>query len=254
MSKELTLRDRMKQYETVTKNWLTLRTPKVIRLDMKGANSFCKGFEQPFDDLFSRCMMKTAQDLCQQIPGVVFAYTQSDKISLVLNDVTEEDKLRPEAVDRRFRQPLLLPPRRLGSPQLHPVVPAGSRSEQRAAGRRRRIRREGSRRQERGGDQVHAGQGRQGLGELSRTLPQRLPDRSRQDQEHRAGHEARRSPRDHPQVLGSRRHPRFRREHRHSKEVLREKVISLNNATKTRPRAGSFVVYGCSCGQNDPRM
>ena len=92
MSKELTLRDRMKQYETVTKNWLTLRTPKVIRLDMKGANSFCKGFEQPFDDLFSRCMMKTAQDLCQQIPGVVFAYTQSDKISLVLNDVTEDDK------------------------------------------------------------------------------------------------------------------------------------------------------------------
>ncbi len=92
MSKALTLRDRMKQYETVTKNWLTLRTPKVIRLDMKGGAGFCKGFEQPFDDLFSRCMMKTAQDLCQQIPGVVFAYTQSDKISLVLNDVTEDDK------------------------------------------------------------------------------------------------------------------------------------------------------------------
>ena len=89
MSKALTLRDRMKQYETVTKNWLTLRTPKVIRLDMKGGAGFCKGFEQPFDDLFSRCMMKTAQDLCQQIPGVVFAYTQSDKISLVLNDVSD---------------------------------------------------------------------------------------------------------------------------------------------------------------------
>ena len=92
MSKELTLRDRMKQYETVTKNWLTLRTPKVIRLDMKGAAAFCKGFEQPFDDLFSRCMMKTAQELCANIPGAVFAYTQSDKISVVLNDVNEEDK------------------------------------------------------------------------------------------------------------------------------------------------------------------
>ena len=92
MSKELTLRDRMKQYETVTKNWLTLRTPKVIRLDMKGAAAFCKGFEQPFDDLFSRCMMKTAQELCANIPGAVFAYTQSDKVSVVLNDVTEEGK------------------------------------------------------------------------------------------------------------------------------------------------------------------
>ena len=92
MSKELTLRDRMKQYETVTKHWLTLRTPKVIRLDMKGAAAFCKGFEQPFDDLFSRCMMKTAQELCANIPGAVFAYTQSDKVSVVLNDVTEEGK------------------------------------------------------------------------------------------------------------------------------------------------------------------
>ena len=92
MSKELTLRDRMKQYETVTKHWLTLRTPKVIRVDMKGAASFCKGFEQPFDDLFSRCMMKTAQELCANIPGAVFAYTQSDKVSVVLNDVTEEGK------------------------------------------------------------------------------------------------------------------------------------------------------------------
>ena len=92
MSKELTRRDRMKQYETVTKHWLTLRTPKVIRLDMKGAASFCKGFEQPFDDLFSRCMMKTAQELCANIPGAVFAYTQSDKVSVVLNDVNEEGK------------------------------------------------------------------------------------------------------------------------------------------------------------------
>ena len=82
----------MKQYETVTKHWLTLRTPKVIRLDMKGAASFCKGFEQPFDDLFSRCMMKTAQELCANIPGAVFAYTQSDKVSVVLNDVNEEGK------------------------------------------------------------------------------------------------------------------------------------------------------------------
>ncbi len=92
MSKELTLRDRMKQYEAVSKNWLTLRTPKVIRLDMKGAASFCKGFEQPFDDLFSRCMMKTAQELCASIPGAAFAYTQSDKISVVLNDVTADGK------------------------------------------------------------------------------------------------------------------------------------------------------------------
>ena len=48
--------------------WLG-NTPKVIRLDMKGANSFCKGFEQPFDDLFSRCMMKTAEDLCRLRSG-----------------------------------------------------------------------------------------------------------------------------------------------------------------------------------------
>lgn len=87
------LGDRMKTYEAVPKVYLTLGTPKIIRLDMRAGHTFCKKFVRPFDEIFSQCMIHTAKELCAQIAGVVMAYTQSDEISLVINDTTEEKSI-----------------------------------------------------------------------------------------------------------------------------------------------------------------
>lgn len=88
--KESALAARMKKYEAVSKNFLTLGTPKVIRLDMRAGRTFCGNFEKPFDNVFAAAMTEAAKKICEQIPGSVFAYTQSDEISLVLNDMTEK--------------------------------------------------------------------------------------------------------------------------------------------------------------------
>ena len=90
------------------------------------------------------------------------------------------------------------------------------------------------------GDYVRKGQE---VGGLSRALPQRLPHRPRQDQEHRAGHEARRGKGDHPQVLGSRRHARLCREFRHPEEILREKIRIRYERKKARLTCCAFLLF-----------
>ncbi|MEE3344369.1 MAG: tRNA(His) guanylyltransferase Thg1 family protein [Bacilli bacterium] len=80
---------KMKEYEKVSKPFLTLGVPKIIRLDMRAGHTFCKKFDKPFDKIFSDCMVETTKELCKQIPGVVAGYTQSDEISLILNDETK---------------------------------------------------------------------------------------------------------------------------------------------------------------------
>ena len=87
------LGDRMKTYEAVPKVFLTLGIPKIIRLDMRAGHTFCRKFIRPFDKVFSECMIHTTKELCAQIAGVVMGYTQSDEISLVINDVTEEKNI-----------------------------------------------------------------------------------------------------------------------------------------------------------------
>lgn len=87
--KKDSLANRMKTYENVTRIYLTLGCPKIVRLDMRAGHTFCRGLDVPFDKVFSECMIETAIKLCEQIPGVVMAYTQSDEISLVINDTTK---------------------------------------------------------------------------------------------------------------------------------------------------------------------
>lgn len=84
---------RMKIYEAVPKNFLTIGCPKIIRLDMRAGHTFCKYFKRPFDDVFSECMIATTKALCEQVPGVVLGYTQSDEISLVINDKTKNNEI-----------------------------------------------------------------------------------------------------------------------------------------------------------------
>lgn len=80
------LGNRMKDYEDVNRFYLTKRTPTIIRLDGKAFHTFTKGFQKPFDKVFSKSMWDTAQYLCKNIMGCKIAYTQSDEITLLLTD------------------------------------------------------------------------------------------------------------------------------------------------------------------------
>ena len=87
----LSLRDRMKRYESVSKNYLMRRQPVIIRLDGVGFHTFTKGFEKPFDDNLMDIMQDTMVYLCENVQGCVIGYTQSDEISLVLCDYQKLD-------------------------------------------------------------------------------------------------------------------------------------------------------------------
>lgn len=78
--------DRMKQYENCYRLYLPRRSPVIVRLDLRAGHTFTKGFARPYDELFASVMWETAKQLCENISGVRFAYTQSDEISLVLVD------------------------------------------------------------------------------------------------------------------------------------------------------------------------
>lgn len=86
MSKNDSLGDRMKQYEGISRNFLTRRVPAIIRIDGKAFHTFTKGFAKPFDRLLMKTMQSTMKYLCENIQGCVLGYTQSDEITLVLTD------------------------------------------------------------------------------------------------------------------------------------------------------------------------
>lgn len=86
MANKDSLGDRMKCYENVTRNYLTRRTPVIIRVDGKAFHSFTRGFKKPFDGIFVKSMQETMKYLCENIQGCVLGYTQSDEITLVIID------------------------------------------------------------------------------------------------------------------------------------------------------------------------
>lgn len=77
---------RMKEYEYVTRTYLTRRTPVIIRLDGKAFHTFTRGFNKPFDEIMVTTMQQTMKYLCENISGCVLGYTQSDEITLILTD------------------------------------------------------------------------------------------------------------------------------------------------------------------------
>jgi tRNA(His) 5'-end guanylyltransferase len=86
------LGDRMKNnYENRAKTYLLRRTPVIIRLDGKAFHTFTRGFVKPFDARLMRVMQETTLELCRNIQGCVFGYTQSDEITLVLVDYNALD-------------------------------------------------------------------------------------------------------------------------------------------------------------------
>jgi tRNA(His) guanylyltransferase len=80
------LGNRMKEYENVSRHYLTRRMPALVRLDGKAFHTFTGGMQRPFDPAMTLCMQETARYLCKHVQGCKTAYVQSDEISLLLTD------------------------------------------------------------------------------------------------------------------------------------------------------------------------
>ncbi len=83
------LGDRMKGYEDSYRLYLPRRLPAIIRLDGCHFSTVTRGFQKPYDKVFSYTMADVLQYLVENIQGCVFGWTVSDEISLLLrNDQT----------------------------------------------------------------------------------------------------------------------------------------------------------------------
>jgi tRNA(His) 5'-end guanylyltransferase len=78
--------NRMKRYEMNARGTLMRRTPVIIRVDMKAGHTFCRHLDKPWDKIFKAAMEFTMRQLCQNIQGAIFGYTQSDEISILCQD------------------------------------------------------------------------------------------------------------------------------------------------------------------------
>lgn len=83
------LSTRMKSYEGITHLVLPRRTYIVLRVDGRAFHTYLRKAQKPFDLKFMRDMDQVTELMCRQIAGVVFAYTQSDEISFLLQDFAD---------------------------------------------------------------------------------------------------------------------------------------------------------------------
>lgn len=81
------LGDRIKNnFEDRTRYMLPRRTYTLLRLDGKAFHTYTKGLNRPFDDHLSEDIDNAIIAMMPQVQGAVFAYTQSDEISILLTD------------------------------------------------------------------------------------------------------------------------------------------------------------------------
>lgn len=86
MSNNLSLSERMKLYEEVTRGKLPPRTYTLMRVDGRAFHTFTKKFKRPFDDDFVNMMNQSAVALCSEVQGAKLGFVQSDEISVVMTD------------------------------------------------------------------------------------------------------------------------------------------------------------------------
>lgn len=83
--------DRFKRYESTTQVHLTRRTYTIIRVDGKAFHTTLRGAQKPYDEGVAYTMDEVAKYMAAEIQGTVFGYTQSDEISLLLQDFNTID-------------------------------------------------------------------------------------------------------------------------------------------------------------------
>jgi tRNA(His) guanylyltransferase len=81
-----TLGDRMKKYENITRFSLPPRTYTILRVDGRAFHTWTRGLNRPYDTQLIDCINEAAIVLCEQISGSLFAFAQSDEISVLAVD------------------------------------------------------------------------------------------------------------------------------------------------------------------------
>lgn len=75
---------RMKELEAYQAQVLTPETPAIIRIDGRAFHTFTRPFEKPWDRGLHSALIDGANELLMQIAGAVFAYVQSDEVSILV--------------------------------------------------------------------------------------------------------------------------------------------------------------------------
>ncbi len=84
------LGNRMKNlYEDSYRITLPGRMPIIIRVDGKAFHTLLRACTRPYDYNIVECMNETAKYLCKNIQGAQIAFTQSDEISILVNNYKE---------------------------------------------------------------------------------------------------------------------------------------------------------------------
>lgn len=78
--------NRLKGYEHASRQTLPLRMPVILRVDGRAFHTLTAKCARPFDAGVSSAMDHTAISLCEEIQGAVFAYVQSDEISVLIHN------------------------------------------------------------------------------------------------------------------------------------------------------------------------
>jgi tRNA(His) 5'-end guanylyltransferase len=78
---------RMKAYENVSRAVLLPRAYAILRVDGRAFHTYLRDASKPYDLGFLADMQAVARDLCHEASGAVFAYGQSDEISVLLSDI-----------------------------------------------------------------------------------------------------------------------------------------------------------------------
>lgn len=81
--KKDSLGDRQKAYEAVNDRILVPKMPFIVRVDGKAFHTYTRGLVKPFDETMCKTMIEVTKKLCEEIPGAVLGYTQSDEITIV---------------------------------------------------------------------------------------------------------------------------------------------------------------------------
>lgn len=81
---------RMKAYEAATRAVLPPHTYTILRVDGRAFHTYLRSAPRPFDPDFIEAMQHVAQVLCNEAQGAVFAYGQSDEISVLMSDVSPQ--------------------------------------------------------------------------------------------------------------------------------------------------------------------
>lgn len=80
------LGDRMKAFERATRTALRPEEYTIIRVDGRAFHTYLRNSPRPFDHQFMMDMDYAATVLCAEIQGALFAYVQSDEISVVVTN------------------------------------------------------------------------------------------------------------------------------------------------------------------------